>query len=130
MYFGYNPNLDSPTFSKQPSIAIGQTINYDFMFKDTTTEPASKYAPLNYIEVINNSQSQVILYIKDIPRTINQNGFLVLNPSDVQNGFYSFSVKNNGNYDINTGELIINIQRKGLNTETLIQKLASKFKFI
>jgi hypothetical protein len=130
MYFGYNPNLDSPTFSKQPAIATGQTINYDFMFKDTTTEPASKYAPLNYIEVINNSQSQVILYVKDIPRTINQNGFLVLNPSDVQNGFYSFSIKNNGSYDINTGELIINIQRKGLNTESLIQKLATKFKFI
>ena len=130
MYFGYNPNLDSPTFTKQPTINAGQTINYDFLFKDTTTEPASKYAPLNYIEVINNSQSQVILYVKDIPRTINQSGFLVLNPSDVQYGFYSFSVKNNGNYNINAGELIINIQRKGLNTESLIQKLISKFSFI
>jgi len=130
MYYGYNPNLDSPTFSKQPSLAVGETVNYDFMFKDTTSEPASKYTPLNYIEVINNSNSQVILYVKDIPRTINQNGFLVLNPSDVQYGFYSFSVKNNGSYAINQGELIINIQRKGLNSESLIQRLASKFKFI
>jgi hypothetical protein len=127
MYFGYNPDLDSPSFSKTPSIAVGQSINFDFLFKDTALEPASKYAPLNYLEVINNSQSQVILYIKNVQRTINQQGFLVLNPSDVQNGYYSFSIKNNGNYPINAGELIINVQRKGINGDTIIQRLISKF---
>jgi hypothetical protein len=126
MYYGYNPNLDSPTFTKQPSITAGATVNYDFMFKSTDIEPASKYVPLNYIEIVNNSQSQVILTVKDVVRPIGPSGFLVLNPSDVQGGFYSFSVKNNGTFDIAQGQLIINVQRKGINSDTLIQKIASK----
>lgn len=125
-YYGYNPLIDSPTFTKTPAITAGSTLYFDFLFKNTTTEPASKYVPLNYIWVQNNSLSPIILTVKDTTYYVGTSSAMQLTESDI-GAYTSFSIKNNGTSNISAGELLVTVQRRGISgTRDIVQNIIQK----
>lgn len=125
-YYGYNPNIDSPAFTKAPAIGIGAMQTYDFLFKATSAEPASKYAPLNAMFIQNNSTSAVKITIKDVTYYCGASAALNIKPSDV-GAFNQFAVTNVGGAAIAAGDLLITVQRKGISdTRDVVQGILGK----
>lgn len=125
MYSGYSRE-DSPPFQFQPAIVAAATYVVSLDNVDTTTQPAAAYAPMNQMDVQNNSGSDVKIQLGNRFYIV-KGGMPIfsIEPGDVR-AFWSFRITNLGVANINAGDLIVTIQRKGLNTDRAVQELARR----
>jgi hypothetical protein len=123
VYYGYDPERDSPPISKAPAIAAGATVEYEFSGVSTTVEPGAKYAPFNTL-FVQNASSQTVTVTLDSLKTyrIISGKDIVLDDQDVP-AFYRLSITNNGAANIAAGEVNIKMQRVGITTRVATQKI-------
>lgn len=122
VYFGYDPVQDSPPIQFTPAIVAGATFEQEFTDISASTQPGAKYAPFNFL-LIQNASAQTITVQLDTTRTwrLIAGLNLILEPQDIP-AFSRISITNNGAGNIAANEVIVKIQKLGIDTRSAVQR--------
>lgn len=126
-YFGYDPKQDSPPIQKAPALGIGASREYQFEGVPTSIEPGAKYIPFNQMTIQNVSTNDVTITFPN-GRLIKCKGgqTVIAEKRDVQ-AMRAFKVTNDGAGAINANELVITLQRIGIDTQDVAQGIGKVF---